>query len=173
MIGTSSSRVQPRPKGITVLPSSSVGKIPHGEVQQPCGATTPVYFKDEDLSIVAVDPRYVVVRVHSPALKCLVLACHAPHTGSSPQDRSEFWQELQQSYSPRYAAWDKILLGDLNCRLGSELSQAVGPHQAEASTKEDPCHDFLLESQIWLPATFPDYQQGPSLGSGNVLYAKD
>ena len=137
-------------------------KLPHGEVQQPCGATTPTYFKDEDLSIVAVDPRYVVVRVHSPALKCLVLACHAPHTGSSPQERSEFWQELQQSYSPRYAAWDKILLGDLNCRFGSELSQAVGPHQAETSNKEDPCHDFLLESQIWLPATFPEYQRGPA-----------
>ena len=48
-----------------------------------------------------------------------------------------------------------LLLADANSRVGDELSAAVGPENAEATTSKcRPFHDFLLQHDVWLPATF-------------------
>ena len=136
-------------------------QIPHGTLTDCEGNSTPVTFSTEDIAIIASEPRYLIVRVTSAALRCLAIAVHAPHTGASEESRVAYWDSILGAISPRYAGWDKLLLGDLNCRLGSEISEAVGAHQAETGNgKERPCHEFLLAAGIWLPSTFEATQVG-------------
>ena len=141
--------------GIAVCFSAS---IPHGTVSNNDGTETDICFTPGDLSIVAADPRFLIVRV---VLKCLVLACHAPHSGADEESRLGYWTAISEAIPKKYHSWDTILLGDLNCRLGEELSEAIGPHQAEASNgKEHSCHEFLLKRGICLPATFGENHLG-------------
>ena len=135
--------------------------IPHGKVTNNDGTETQVCFTSRDLSIVAEDPRFLIVRVHTIVLKCLVLACHAPHSGADEDTRLDFWTDITQAIPKKYHTWDIVLLGDLNCRLGEEISDAIGPYQAETSNgKEHSCHEFLLNKGIRLPATFSEHQVG-------------
>lgn len=135
--------------------------MPHGTVSYPDGSELKVFFTQQDLSIVAASPRYLIVRVKTAVLKCIALACHAPHSGASDEAREAYWDELREAIPQKYQDWDVVLMGDLNCRLGGEPSQAVGHFQAEDSNgKEHQCHDFLLAKGIQLPSTFAEFQAG-------------
>ena len=135
--------------------------IPHGTVSNNDGSETKICFTPKDLSIVAEDPRFLIVRAQTVVLKCLVLACHAPHSGADEETRSGFWSDISEAIPKKYHSWDIILLGDLNCRLGEEVSEAIGPYQSEVSNgKEHSCHEFLLRKGICLPATFSGFQVG-------------
>ena len=56
-----------------------------------------------------------------------------------------------------------MLLGDFNARLGSSVSEHVGPHELERQNSNgEHLHRFLAEHDLFLPATFAAYQRGPS-----------
>ena len=89
------------------------------------------------------------------------LLCELKRPCSSAEAREAYWDELKEAITQKYQDWDVILMGDLNCRLGGEPSQAVGHFQAEDSNgKEHQCHDFLLAKGIQLPSTFAEFQVG-------------
>ena len=136
-------------------------QIPHGSTLDEEGNSTPICFRQEDISIVAIDPRFLIIRVVTDALKCLVIGCHAPHSGADEETRSLFWARILSAIQPKYSHWPKLLLADLNSRLGSEISEVVGPYHAEPSNgKEHSGHEFLMTARIWLPATFESCQIG-------------
>eukprot|EP00435_Cladocopium_sp_Y103_P016108 s4736_g4.t1 len=137
-------------------------KNAHGQIATSDGKGRDVYFKQEYLSSVARDPRILIVRARTPALKCIFIAAHAPHTGASENEIAQWWQKLQSLVPPKYDAWDRILLVDANARVGGFPSESAGSWQAEEdSDKSGPFLDYLHQQSLWLPATFEDYQQGP------------
>ncbi len=122
----------------------------------------PLYFHEADFAIIATNPRFLILRVKTDALRVIIVAAHAPHTGADLEEINRFWQSLSAQIPSRYDDWARLLLADANARVGSITSDHVGPHQAETDTeKSEAFRNYLAEEDLWLPATFEDYQTGP------------
>ena len=57
----------------------------HGQLSEPDGSNRKVHLQKHHFAIVAMDPRFLIVRVRTPVLKCLAIAAHAPHTEVLPK----------------------------------------------------------------------------------------
>ena len=129
---------------------------PHGQH----GAEQSV-FTDTDYAVIVAEHRLLVLRLQSRALKCIVVAAHAPHQGNEEQVIQDFWDHVSSSIPPKYSQWPVLLLTDANCKMGSEPSTLVGSWQAETSSdKAFHFNRFLHQHQIWLPSTFESAQIG-------------
>ena len=133
----------------------------HGQFRELDGRLCSVYFQKHHFAVVAMDPRFLILRVRTPVLKCLIVAAHAPHTGATEADLEVWWSRLASIIPAKYHSWDRILLADANSRIGTFPSPHVGSWQAEADTeKSEYFLRFLHQSSLWLPSTFEAYQHG-------------
>ena len=134
--------------------------------------TTPLYIRPADLAVRSFTERMLVVCVRAEWLRVDIIACHAPcepvrwgtEGDAARCAQQEWWAALDDAASalptPREPL---ILLGDFNARLGSAVSECVGPHCAERQNSNgELLHKFLVEHELFLPATFGTYQRGPS-----------
>ena len=134
---------------------------PHGSFSDEAGNSIEVFFQQNHFSVIAQDPRFVIVRVRTPIIQCIVIAPHAPHTGAEEREIEAWWRKVDDSIPQKYFSWDRILLVDANARVGSFPSPHVGTWQAENdSEKSDYFIQFLQTNSLWLPATFEVYQKG-------------
>ena len=130
--------------------------LPHGFIDG-----KPIFFSEDDYRIVVAQPRLLIVRIRSSAMKCLIINAHAPHTGSTLNEIEIFWQQVNEHISDAYVTWPKILLTDANCRLGGQPDERIGTWQSEGvNEKSQPFIDFLAVNDIFLPSTFEQYHQG-------------
>lgn len=114
-----------------------------------------VFFKQEDVVVVASAPRYLILRLKTSLFKAIVIAGHAPHSGATETEIATWWSNLASTIPDRYAMWPRILLVDANARIGGEPCQHIGPHQAEKHTGEEEGFTQFVRSQgLFLPATF-------------------
>eukprot|EP00435_Cladocopium_sp_Y103_P052366 s2000_g16.t1 len=145
-------------------------KHAHGRMQHSDGRSREVFFRQEHFAIIAATPRFLIIRVHTPLLKCIAIAAHAPHTGASERELSMWWSSLTSAIPNKYTEWHRILLIDANARVGTFPSKHVGSWQAETdSAKSDFFLDFLALHDLWLPSTFEEYQCGSGVnGFGTI-----
>ena len=137
-------------------------KHPHGWIEQPHKSSKPICFQEQNVSIIAAEPRLLIVRLKTAVLRCIVIAAHAPHTGHSDEDVQNWWDNLGRLIPSKYAEWPRLLLCDANARVGSVATPQIGDHQAEAeNSKSEFFRTFLCQQGLWLPATFSQHQQGP------------
>ena len=135
---------------------------PHGTITDEDGHTLEIKFQRTHLSVIFSDPRSLIVKVHTPALKCIIVAGHAPHTGASEEAGTAWWQGLIDRIPAQFSSWDRLALVDANCRVGSIPSDSVGTWQAEEDGKHSEAfHNYLLNEQLWLPSTYYCCQSGP------------
>ena len=60
-----------------------------------------------------------------------------------------------------FSSWTWLVLGDMNSRVGSVVSAAIGDHGAEVENiKGAVFHEWLLLHRFWLPQTFSDVHHG-------------
>lgn len=138
-------------------------KLPYGRMT-PAGTTkaAPVYFHDNHLKIVAFDPRYLIVRVATPHLRCLIVAAHAPHTGQEQEVIEAWWEKLYDAVPIALRSWPIILLCDANATVGAHTSRHIGDfHAGKEDPKAEPFESYLSWNDLWLPSTFEAHQQGP------------
>ena len=123
-----------------------------------CGSTqnTKVYIEQDDVAVIASDPRFLILRLQTALTRVIIIAGHAPHTGATTLDISRWWEDLAKHIPSKYNFWPRILLADANARVGSEPCQHIGPHQAEdGNGKEEAFVQFVRKQGLLLPATFP------------------
>lgn len=131
--------------------------LPHGQING-----QDVFFSEDHYKIIAALPRCLILRVRSRALKCIIIAAHAPHTGATLVEGEQFWTEVSSHIHRAYDTWPKLLLTDANCRVGGNPDQRVGSWQSEGMhEKSQPFLDFLAIHDIMLPSTFEDFHHGP------------
>ena len=137
--------------------------------KQPYGRVCPgdssrerkLYFKDEHITVVAFDPRFLLLRVQAPYLRVLVLTAHAPHSGNDYGSIAQWWHDLGATIPPAFSEWPLVLLCDANASVGGNTSVHIGGHQAgKLEEKASPFEDFVAQHDLWLPATFEHCQQG-------------
>ena len=107
---------------------------PHGFIRDESGQDKSVMFHPSHFTIIHTSPRQLIVKVHSPALKCLVMAGHAPHTGATSEEADAWWKNFSSHVPAALAHWHRFGLVDANCRLGHFPSECVGSWQAEKDT---------------------------------------
>eukprot|EP00435_Cladocopium_sp_Y103_P068714 s750_g32.t1 len=132
-------------------------------VSQATGLGQDSCLQEPDLSVVASDPRFLIVRIHNQFLRCLVFAVHAPHSGATQDELEEFWQRFDAVVPSHYDHWPRIVLADANCRFGDTPCRHFGEHGAETSTaKSEPFCRFLAAQHLFVPASFSELHEGPT-----------
>ena len=118
-------------------------------------------FQRSDVRFVFTSPRALILHVHSGQLDFILLALHAPHSGASLDEISNWWNSITEAIPARLADRPKVLLADANAVVGSSTSEHVGAHQAsQEEIKSGPFLDFLAQHDLFLPATFAHWQLG-------------
>ena len=123
-----------------------------------------LYFDAKQRTVTALSSRHLLVNVAAPHLHCLILVAHSP---ADPKDEggvvTRFWRERSAEIARIQGALPLIVLTDANGRLGTQVSPAVGPVDAEDETAAGGAfHDFLLRHHLCVPATFGEYHTGAS-----------
>jgi hypothetical protein len=123
--------------------------------------TRDIFFAEHEISLIAAAPRFLILRVCNPLVKCILIGAHAPHTGAECSYIDEWWKDLAAAIPTKYQGWDRILLADANARVGSEPNRHVGDHQAESfDPKAEGFLSFVFQQGLWLPSTFAHCHQG-------------
>eukprot|EP00438_Fugacium_kawagutii_P003800 Skav211113 [mRNA] locus=scaffold3323:140647:145771:+ [translate_table: standard] len=114
----------------------------------------------EHLRIVHSTPNTLVVKMNHPTCRLAIVATHAPH-GDRPEHESQaHWDGIDQALT-RCSDHDVLFLGDVNGRVGSELSSSIGGHQPNKETRTGQIfHRWLRTHSLFLPATFASMHRG-------------
>jgi len=122
---------------------------------------SPAFFREDHLKVVAFDPRFLIIRIATPYLRCLVVAAHAPHSGQDLQTIGCWWDQLHEAVPTSLRQWPVILLADANAVVGMNTSQHIGDYQAtKEDVKAEPFEGYVSKNGLWLPATFESCQCG-------------
>ena len=120
-------------------------------------------FSESAFTVIALEPRLVLMKVQDRALKFILIAAHAPHSGQTEDELAGYWQRIDRLIPNAYQTWPKVLCADANCKLGDCFDQCIGGHDAESMTvKSQPFIDFVHNQDIFLPATFEAMHSGSS-----------
>ena len=120
-------------------------------------------FQAQYFHIASYSDRHIFAVIRAPRLDLRVLVVHAPDQQAQDIDYEEWWTQMQRLVSSACTQYPIVILGDMNARLGSVTSQAVENYSAEPESKTGHMmHSFLLETNLWAPATFPECHSGPS-----------
>ena len=121
----------------------------------------PHHFDASHVHIAAFSDRFLLAIVRAPHLHVRFLIAHAPHAAASDVDCEQWWNDLQDIVYRIGNQLPLILLGDMNAQLGSAQSDAVGPIGQELENSNGHLfHAFLMENDLWLPATFSTSHSG-------------
>lgn len=145
--------------GIIVAISTT---IPYGHFEDEHGRRHDLLFSQRDVSIVCMKSRYVILRLQTPWLRCLLIAGHAPHTGHTLDEIEQWWSDLGKAIPHSLLDWPIVLMVDANAKVGDDTCDAIGDHGAErGGDRALPFTSFIREHGLWLPATFPCHD-GPT-----------
>lgn len=147
------------PKGCYGAQLAFAKNIPYGFTPSGC----PLYWTMKHFRIVASTPRYLAILVDAPALKLLCISAHAPHGGADDKTMLDWWQDLHQAIPAKLRSVPIWIGIDANARVGSIVTQAIGPCGAEEQDDNgEHFQNFLSERALWVPATWSQFQTGPS-----------
>ena len=132
-----------------------------GALHRPSQRHSKIYVKEDDVHYLVQTPRALVLRLRNQAIKAIVIAVHAPHSGQSQQDIHDWWTQLVHSLPTQYAEWPRILLADANAEVGALPNQFIGDYQAgSCNPKSEPFLNFVAEQGVFLPSIFAAHHLG-------------
>ena len=138
--------------------------IPLGQVIDAQGKPQKIFIQQRDVAVISTDPRHLILRLRTTLCKCILIAGHAPHSGATSEEISQWWSALAGQIPSKYRTWPRILLVDANARVGSEPCPHIGDHQAERGTgKEEGFEQFVREQGLFLPSTSSHFQEGDGM----------
>ena len=120
------------------------------------------YFQEKDATVVSFSPRHLAVSLTTQRFGIFVLVLHTPSLSNATWDEaSAFWSARAADLARRPEGTDYVILADANARVGGIASRHVGhldeePEQDAGSL----LHDFLVQTEAFLPSTFPDFHVG-------------
>jgi len=115
-----------------------------------------------DIQIVAADATYLIVKVVTLVWRCIFVTVRAPHSGHGLHECELFWHCISTHIRQASRTWPIIFLGDTNGHIGDTVTDAVGAlHGRQENEPGTAFHHWMLEHQLFAPATFPQYQVGP------------
>ncbi len=127
--------------------------LPLGEAERP--------IHEDDFRIIWMNPNTLAIRLKHPALHCIIIAARAPTADKPKAELQAFWADLTTQIVDKYPGWKIILLCDSNAHVGSTVSTSISDYGAEVeNVSGEIFHDWLIRSDVWLPATWDQVQKG-------------
>ena len=118
-------------------------------------------FRHDTVVVLHNDPTSLIASLTFRDVQLRVLVGHAPHRAHTEQVRAAWWSRISSLCRAFSNGIPWIVLVDGNCRVGSEVCNAIGPHQSDPEDLSGAAFRGLLsELDAWLPATFADCMQG-------------
>lgn len=118
----------------------------------------------QDILVVEARPTYLIVKLRLPHWRCLLVTARAPHSGHGLQQAERFWNVISARLRQLSRHWPVFFVGDTNGHLGEEITTAVGPHYPRKENDSGTAfHHWLLEQQMFVPATFSQYCKGDTM----------
>ena len=84
--------------------------IPYGTTIDERGHPQALYFVADDVSIITVSARFVLLRLRTPWLHCVLVAGHAPHSGNAIETIEQWWASLGDAIPPALREWPVVLM---------------------------------------------------------------
>lgn len=103
-----------------------------------------------------------MVKVSHPALRCVCIAAHAPHTANDESAIEHWWKDALSNLLAHLRSWPLLLFADANAKVGYEACEHIGDYQGDAyNAKSEHFEAFVRECDLRSPSTFEDFQVGP------------
>ena len=107
---------------------------------------------------------FLIIKIKLPHWRCLLVTARAPHSGHGSHQVEQFWTTISTKIRQLSRTWPVIFVGDTNGHLGEQVTPAVGHHHpSKENTSGTAFHQWLLEQQLFVPATFPQYCAGETV----------
>ena len=68
--------------------------IPLGQVIDAQGKPQKIFIQQRDVAVISTDPRHLILRLRTTLCKCILIAGHAPHSGATSEEISQWWSAL-------------------------------------------------------------------------------
>eukprot|EP00435_Cladocopium_sp_Y103_P033730 s2880_g8.t1 len=121
----------------------------------------PQFFAKNDFTVLHNDPRSLLVAVHSDWLRLWILVAHAPHSGSSLEVRTSWWDDLEALVHHHVGDLHYLYVCiDANASPGQRDDQSVFLDGLATSCSTPLLRHFLQEFHLSIPATGPIHE-GP------------
>ena len=115
----------------------------------------------DQIRIVASDVNFIIAKLRLPHWCCLVFTCRAPHSGRPRAEAVQFWSKINHIIQRKGKNWPLLFCGDTNAHLGNQPTDAVGTLWPSMENQAGQVfHEWLLQHDLFLPATFPQYHLG-------------
>ena len=125
-------------------------------------ATQKFCFQHDHVHIASFDPRHLLAIIRAPHMHIRIPVVHAPHQFAQDIEFSQWWNQIHEMVIRTNGNLPLIVLGDMNARLGSVVSDSVNSFHAELETKTGHClHAFMMEYDLFAPSTFAEFHTGP------------
>ena len=111
------------------------------------------YLSRSHVQLLHHDPRRPVVRIACPYLDCYVMVLHAPQSGRSNQERTQWWSETTGIANDLCRDQPVFVLMDANAKTGPSLVPVVFEHGDACSGSTSHLISFLEDLQLCLPCT--------------------
>ncbi|CAE7805943.1 unnamed protein product [Symbiodinium microadriaticum] len=135
----------------------------HRDIPYATAGSTPYFLRQEHATITGVSFRHLNVVFVAPFLRLFVMVAHGPSPANHPiEEIIQFWRDRTQELQCRPQGTEVLLLTDANAKVGDLQTGSVGPRNAESENASgEHFHAFLLDAELFLPSTFPDFHIGP------------
>ena len=123
-----------------------------------------------DICVWHACPRIIAVHVKGPTGGMNFIGCYAPQRARPVGEIQEWWESLQQVVQTRPQGSPLIILGDLNCRVGSFPTEHIGAHcPDEEDTGGQRLRELCSRWNLFVPSTMEEYHLGTSSTFTNPL----
>lgn len=90
-----------------------------------------------------------------------IMVLYAPQSGRPSHEIQEWWDELHKIAATRDGNVNLICLGDLNCKIGSIVTDGIGDHAGEMEDEGgERFREFCIEQKLVVPSTFAHWHNG-------------
>ena len=114
--------------------------------------------------VIYKDFRTLLLSFELDSTTFFVLNTHGPHQSYSKPERIAFWNHIFSELCKHVQNWRNLFwFGDFNLSFGITQSSAVGsawPCKDRSTPVSNVIHSFLLDRNLAVPATFPEFGDG-------------
>ena len=117
----------------------------------------------KDITVWSQSERHLAVHIQCGSFGMDCLNLYAPQKGRAEEEVQAWWDSIDQIIQDR--TWDApfFMLGDLNCRIGSVISDSIQDLAADIEdTGGSRLREICERQSLLIPSTFGQFHKGPS-----------
>ena len=117
----------------------------------------------EDVGVIHATARIMVAQCHFGRTMLAVIVAYAPQRGRGEHEIGAWWSELRSIIRDINKSVPCVVLGDLNCRIGSVETDMIGGVGADFEDfAGEKLRELCQEYRLLIPSTMPDFHEGRS-----------